>query len=950
MKTTHYRKATLALALLSLSAGLAACQKSTSQSSSQVKYKQTAEATVDKGMDNMPEEPYWFPNQLLKWQFKRDKNAQAYVATEPLAKRINKQQLPTVNATQNPKMKVVALSIMNSSTSGNAPRGINTVDANVFSNWQYIDQLVYWGGAAGEGLIVPPTPDVIDAAHKNGVPVLGTVFFPQIQSGGKLKWLNEFLKQDKDGHFPIVPKLIAVAQAYGFDGWFINQETDPEVESFDDVADGDAKKTTTSQGLTKKHAELMQALIKEYKQQAGNKLDVMWYDSMTSDGKMDWQNALTKENQAYLVDANMKPVADTMFMNFWWTKDRLAKQDLLKQSRERAEKLKLDPYNLFAGIDVQENGTATPVKWNLFANDKNVPYTSLGLYAPNWTYTSAEDLDEFQAKESAFWVNSNGDPSKSVPSKSETTWPGISTYAVEQSAITKLPFVTNFSLGNGYNYFVKGQNVSLRDWNNRSVQAVNPTYRWMIDNDGQNQLKADFDYSDAYEGGNALKFSGNVQKDTASTVKLYTTKLKFKATTQVQLTAKANAKSQFDLVLHLNDGQKQTVKGKRAVTKKWTTVKYDVSQLAGKTVTGVDLKITPSAKTASYEASLGRLAMTGKQQAAPKALSGLKVTSKKFDEEGKVAGVNLKWQAPTDQQLDRYEIYQVNSDQSRSFLGTTTAPNFYVNGLDRKSNQDESDFIVVPVDIWNQRGAASKAATLTWPDNRKPKAAFTAATTLAAPGTTIKFTNESSSNSKQFKWEFEGAEQTTSTAKNPSVTYKKAGTYNVKLTAKNADGQRTVTQEKLITITDQAKGDLKTLSKGAKTDASGFTNSSEAPKLAVDGKLDTKWCATGNPPHTLTIDLGKAQTVSAVKLAHAEAGGEGKDMNTQAWTIQTSTDGKTFKQVARTLNNSAATSENTFAATTARYVRIVVDKPTQVADSAVRIYEMNVLGINQVLK
>ncbi|POD88575.1 Mannosyl-glycoprotein endo-beta-N-acetylglucosaminidase [Lactiplantibacillus plantarum subsp. plantarum] len=80
---------------------------------------------------------------------------------------------------------------------------------------------------------------------------------------------------------------------------------------------------------------------------------------------MDWQNALTKENQSYLVDANMKPVADSMFLNFWWTKKRLTSQDLLKKSRDRAEKLGLNPYNLFAGIDVQADGTSTPVRWDL---------------------------------------------------------------------------------------------------------------------------------------------------------------------------------------------------------------------------------------------------------------------------------------------------------------------------------------------------------------------------------------------------------------------------------------------------------------------------------------------------------------------------------------------------------------------------------------------------------
>lgn len=104
--------------------------------------------------------------------------------------------------------------------------------------------------------------------------------------------------------------------------------------------------------------------------------------------------------------------------------------------------------------------------------------------------------------------------------------------------------------------------------------------------------------------------------------------------------------------------------------------------------------------------------------------------------------------------------------------------------------------MVVPVDIWNQRGDASADVTLKWPDNRKPKAAFTVNRTLAAPGSTIKFTNDSSKNATSYKWEFDGATKTTSTAKNPTVTYRKAGTYNVTLTAKNKDGQRHVYNEK----------------------------------------------------------------------------------------------------------------------------------------------------------
>ncbi len=52
----------------------------------------------------------------------------------------------------------------------------------------------------------------------------------------------------------------------------------------------------------------------------------------------------------------MNPVADNMFLNFWWNTDRLASQDLLRKSKEKAETLGIDPYDLFAGIDVQERG------------------------------------------------------------------------------------------------------------------------------------------------------------------------------------------------------------------------------------------------------------------------------------------------------------------------------------------------------------------------------------------------------------------------------------------------------------------------------------------------------------------------------------------------------------------------------------------------------------------
>ena len=109
----------------------------------------TEENTYSKPLPNLPEVPYWFPADLLGWDPAQDAGAAYNVSAVPLAQRVAKDQLTPANATQNKDMNVVAISIMNASTSGNAPHGLNTPNANVFSYWQYIDKLVYWGGSSG---------------------------------------------------------------------------------------------------------------------------------------------------------------------------------------------------------------------------------------------------------------------------------------------------------------------------------------------------------------------------------------------------------------------------------------------------------------------------------------------------------------------------------------------------------------------------------------------------------------------------------------------------------------------------------------------------------------------------------------------------------------------------------------------------------------------------------
>lgn len=889
-----------------------------------------SEERASKSIQNQPISSYWYPEDLLKWDIKNDKDANFNKSTVPLAKRVEKDKLDTINDTQNKDVKVVAISIMNANTSGNPSQGSNKFSSNTFSYWQYIDKLVYWGGSAGEGLIVPPSPDVTDSAHRNGVPVLGTVFFPMVEHGGKMEWLDKFLEKDSDGNFPIVNKLIEVAENYGFDGWFINQETEG----------------TESEPLTSEHASLMQELIKQFKAKSNDKFEIMWYDSMTKDGEMDWQNALTDKNEYFLLDGDKKSVADSMFLNFWWTNNKLKDRDLLKASNEKANGIGINPYDLYAGVDVQANGYKTPLRWTHFKRDNNAPFTSLGLYCPSWTYFSAEDEKQFQENESKLWVNEHGDPSKATNAEG-VDWRGISTYSVEKSAVTSLPFTTNFNIGNGYDFYVDGNKVSTRDWNNRSLSDIMPTYRWVISNEGKNDIKADIDYTTAYYGGNSIKLYGNLDEGKSSVIKLYSSDLNLPKDVQFKTTAKTNGNDVgMDLILTFHDGTEATISSDQKLGEDWTTLNYDVSNYVGKSIKTISYKISSKENIENFSANLGNIKIE-----VPNSSPKLNVSKANVDdvcfEDGIYAGARLSWKTDGDSSdVHHYEVYRVLDDGTKILLGATPNTNYYVSDLKRNGKETTTNFHVVAVNKNYDRGDG-KDINIKWPNYPSPKASFEVSNTLISPGQSVTFTNTSSEVTEELEWVFQGASVETSTENNPTVTYEKEGVYPVILTAKNSSGESVETKAELITVTNAAKDGLVNLSINKEAEASSFVNENESPKYALDGDVKSKWCAVGSAPHSLTIDLGDTKTIGELEISHAEAGGESSDMNTKSYSLEFSNDGENFTTLLSVDNNKDAVSKDAFPVTKARYVRLNIVNPTQGADSAARIYEVSVKGLDE---
>ena len=72
-------------------------------------------------------------------------------------------------------------------------------------------------------------------------------------------------------------------------------------------------------------------------------------------------------------------------------------------------------------------------------------------------------------------------------------------------------------------------------------------------------------------------------------------------------------------------------------------------------------------------------------------------------------------------------------------------------------------------------------------------------------------------------------------------------------------------------------------------------------------------------------------------------------MNTKAYTISVSTDGTEYTSIVSVTKNTLADTLDTFAPVNARYVKLSVVKPTQGSDTAARIYEVQIYGLEKTL-
>jgi|GEM_PF-1188737 len=615
---------------------------------------------------SLPAKPVWTINQLLNWDPATDADAPFNVSTVALQDRIDVPAALKANANaRSAQGGIQALE----DYGGDLPQG-GSGGQNIytFTYWQYLEESVYWGGISAINF-VPPSGEMIDNSHRNGVPILGTIFFPPLVYGGNYEWVQTFLQKDGD-RYPAADKLIETADYYGFDGWFFNQETE---------------------GGTASDAVAMRDLIRYIR--ANSDIRILWYDSMREDGVIRWQDYFSPNNDWYLrhnystntQNSSGELIADAMFIDFIDYFDPNEPTQLTDLSRSNALILGLDPYDIFTGQEAQANNFKTSTSprlrmSNVFPDGQD-HITSLGFYQ---TLKYAKEIGD----QDLFWTGASGDPRDTSATVETGNWKGVAHNIAARSVINALPFATDFNIGKGDTYYVEGVVVRNSAWYNRALQSILPTWRWIVDSAGT-KLAPELYTADSYQGGSCLRVSGTL--DAANTVRLYLTSLPIEADTKLKIVYKREGLSTIDSFMQVgvslasNPEAYTYYDAGLCEVDGWNESLIDLSVHAGSTLQTISLKFDAPSTIASYEIRIGQLVVYNTSDVTPEKATNVQELDV-VNWGGALSG-RIKWDHATSEHYS-YEVYIRLTDGSLVFAGSTPSNYYYFNNIALPSEYD----------------------------------------------------------------------------------------------------------------------------------------------------------------------------------------------------------------------------------------------------------------------
>ncbi|XP_034941468.1 cytosolic endo-beta-N-acetylglucosaminidase [Chelonus insularis] len=238
-------------------------------------------------------------------------------------------------------------------------------DSYLFYHWSIVDIFIYFS----HYLVTIPPYGWINAAHNHGVKVLGTVITER--TDGEIIWEHILSSIEETKKF--ADALVMLAKYYKFEGWLLNIENE----------------------IQKDHIQQLLYFVQYLTVEMHSNIEgseVIWYDSVTIDGKLKWQNQLNEHNKDFFENC------DGIFLNYNWTDAGLATSRAMADLNNRVQ-------DIYVGLDVWGRGCPGGGGFNSIEALKNIREhdLSVAIFAPGWTHENFNAKD-FMLIENIFWA------------------------------------------------------------------------------------------------------------------------------------------------------------------------------------------------------------------------------------------------------------------------------------------------------------------------------------------------------------------------------------------------------------------------------------------------------------------------------------------------------------------------------------------------------------------
>lgn len=849
----------------------------------------------------------WHLDFVKSWSAANDPDARFNRSVIPLQPRF-RDLTTAANPNQRDDAKITAAFIMSPMCSKTPSQGANDFLGFSPTYWQYLDMIVWSGGSAGEGIIIPPSAPVVDAAHRNGVKVLGQVFLTVTEFGGQPAWVKELVKVE-NGEYVYARKLYEIAKYYGFDGWAIN-------------------KKTPSDDTPAEWAGFVAEFYKQAQQDNNTSMQIQFYDA-------------GKDVTPYM-EVVSHPGA-SYFMEFGnATAPVIAAQMGLLQSAGYDKAAALE--KMYFGIECAQGGIGGNGNYFKALFEKTKHNGSAALFNPEEGIWKIEveallgtpdvvgekayaAMKKIVTNEGRFFTNVQQDPT--VPAGwNSSSWPGLANAIAERSVIQTKPFITNFSAGQGKKRFVNGEQKAVQDWYHRGMQDIMPTWRWWIEapkTGSAKNIAVSIDWDDAYNQGTSLLVSGKLTANQDQRVRLYKTKLPIAAGDKLQLVYKASAGSVVaDLGVSENSNAFTSFTLTPSTTSNgWMVAEVDLSSLAGKTVSVIALNFKSGSDVADFSARLGQLAIYPSGYAP----GALQVNNLTIQNALKQTGgdIRLLWDAPLSSDISHYNIYFTQGGVKK-LVGQTRSEAFYIPKFTRTGMSELSVSASVSVVTKNMVEGSENQVTASYPEITLPVVSVKALKTLLKPGEEVVIKARADNLPTAYRWTLpQQATLVSQAADSVVVKFGANGLYDITVAVDNQKGTTTETATQLIQVSDTKSINLVSVGKTIHS-VSNFLEP-ERPQWLLDGvgvpgNVREKWCIGGKKEHWVVVDLHEVYELYRFRIFDCGNKESAAD-NFRMYKIYVSNDLANWTLVVDETNRLESLKDDYIKPTKGRYVKLI---------------------------